>query len=377
MNILMLVPSFRKTDIEADVRSSQHPMMDYDALEQSLLRDAGAAVTFVDFSVLDACQDWRVRLATAIAGKDVGLAVLAMLRYAATSDCIFSNSESVSIPFALLTRFRGKASRRPAHVTIAHRLSTKKKQVFFKTLALHRELDHIFVYASVQYRHAIDVLGIPADKLSHIQFHADTNFYREQEDVPEVPCRVSAAGLEWRDYQTLIAAAERLPALEFRIAAASPWSKHANETDRKVLPANVTAQPYTYKALRELYASSSVVAVPLYETDFQAGITSLLEAMAMKKTIIVSRTSGQCDVIIDGKTGIYVDVGDVDGWIGVLERLISDSQLRDSLASHAQTWVQEHGSLRLWVYEISSVIIKVSKQSLGLHANFSLENGRR
>ena len=360
MNILMLVPSYRKTDIEAAVQAGTHPMMDYDALEQSLLHDSGATVTFVDFSVLDDCQDWRVRLATAIAGKDVGLAVLAMLRYSATSDCIFSNSESVSIPFALLTRLRGKATRRPAHVTIAHRLSTKKKQLFFKTLALHRELDHIFVYASIQYKIGIDVLGIPAGKLSHIQFHADTNFYREQEHVPEVPCRVSAAGLEWRDYHTLIAAAERLPGVEFRLAAASPWSKHANETDRKVLPANVTAQPYTYNALRELYASSSIVAVPLYETDFQAGITTLLEAMAMKKAIVVSRTSGQCDVIVDGKTGIYVNVGDVDGWIGVLERLISDSQLRDSLASNAQSWVQEHGSLRLWVVQISSVILKFS-----------------
>ena len=61
------------------------------------------------------------------------------------------------------------------------------------------------------------------------------------------------------------------------LAAASPWSKRANETEGRALPDNVTARAYNYRELRDLYASASFVVVPLYETDFQAGVTTILE----------------------------------------------------------------------------------------------------
>jgi hypothetical protein len=36
--------------------------------------------------------------------------------------------------------------------------------------------------------------------------------------------------------------------------------------------------------------------VPLLDVPFQAGVTTILEAMAMEKTVICSRTLGQTDV---------------------------------------------------------------------------------
>ena len=42
-----------------------------------------------------------------------------------------------------------------------------------------------------------------------------------------------------------------------------------------------------------------IVVVPLAETDFQAGVTTILEGMAMGKAVIATRTSGQVDVIED------------------------------------------------------------------------------
>ena len=37
--------------------------------------------------------------------------------------------------------------------------------------------------------------------------------------------------------------------------------------------------------------------MPLIETDFQAGVTTLLEAMAMAKPIVCTKNTGQTDVI--------------------------------------------------------------------------------
>lgn len=367
MKVTMLVPSYRKVAIAGAVQSDAHPDMDYDALERSLVTNNDADVTFVDFAALDACKDPRVLLVTKLLGQDAGLAALGFFHHSQGVDCIFSNSESISMPLSLM--FRMSTAKRPGHVVICHRLSTGKKQLFFNTLKVHKEMDRLFVYADIQRKYGTDVLGIPAEKLTHIHFHADTDFYRPDNSRQVDANQISAAGLEWRDYPTLIGAAKRLDSLDFRLAAASPWSKHTNETERTELPANVAARRYEYGELRELYGSSAVVACPLYETDFQAGITSILEAMAMGCAVVATRTTGQTDVIEDGVTGLYVDPGDVDGWCLALERLTRDTALRESLGANARAWILNHASLALWVRQISSEIAKFGVASTSWQAN--------
>ena len=44
------------------------------------------------------------------------------------------------------------------------------------------------------------------------------------------------------------------------------------------------------------------MAVPVDDVDFQAGITTILEAMAMGKPVIVTHTYGQTDVIEDRRS---------------------------------------------------------------------------
>ncbi len=56
---------------------------------------------------------------------------------------------------------------------------------------------------------------------------------------------------------------------------------------------------FDYPALRQLYARAALVVVPLDDTDFQAGVTTILEAMAMGKPVIVTHTQGQTDVVQD------------------------------------------------------------------------------
>jgi glycosyltransferase involved in cell wall biosynthesis len=86
------------------------------------------------------------------------------------------------------------------------------------------------------------------------------------------------------------------------VAAASHWSKRKNTalgTDR---PANVEVASYNYFQLRDLFARAAVIAVPVDDVDFQAGITTILEAMAMGKPVIVTHTYGQTDVIEDRRS---------------------------------------------------------------------------
>ena len=138
------------------------------------------------------------------------------------------------------------------------------------------------------------------------------------------------------------------------LAAASPWSKHKSELEGRELPPHVRAGRYEYNDLRALYAKSSFIAVPLYENDFQAGVTTILEAMAMGKPVIVTQTSGQSDVISHEQNGLYVATGSAQAWKDAITRLRNDDMLRVRLGRAARRWVEDNATLDRWVENILS-----------------------
>ena len=343
--VLALIPSYIKRGLEAEVAANTHPTMDYFALQARLGAD------LADFSSMEADCHVLVRAARRL-GRDAALAMHGFLR-AHDYQVIFSNGENVGIPLAaLLTVVR----RRPGHVLIGHRLSAKKKKLLLR--ALHSRMDAIFLYAATQETYAKDVLGIPAEKLHLIPFHADARFYHPMPDVA-VERRLSSAGLELRDYPTLIEAVRGMD-IDVRLAAASPWSKRPNETTGRKLPANVHARSYGYRELRELYATSLFIVVPLYDNDFQAGVTTMLEAMAMGKAVIVTRTSGQRDVIQDGINGICVPPGDPRALRDAIGHLIASPDQAAQLGANARRTIESEMSLDLWADRISTVIREVA-----------------
>ena len=122
-------------------------------------------------------------------------------------------------------------------------------------------------------------------------FMVDTEFFAMARVTPAPRRMICAAGLEFRDYDTLVEAVRELD-VEVVIAAASPWSKRASAVGG-TLPANVTVCKLTLFDLRQLYADARFVVVPLLETEFQAGVTTILEAMAMSKAVVCTKTSGR------------------------------------------------------------------------------------
>jgi glycosyltransferase involved in cell wall biosynthesis len=356
MKTLLLIPSVMKTGLEEAISEDRHPVMDYGALAKALRAEADGYVDLLDYSALESDRRPLLRLVRKAAGRDAALALMGFLRRR-QYEAIFTNGENVGIPLALLFK---AARRRPHHVTIGHRLSTGKKRLFFKNLRVDRQIDTIFVYAETQRDYAEKALGIPSKKLSLIAFHADQHFYRPMPNIEVDPDQICSAGLEWRDYPTLIAAVADVPHLKVKLAAASPWSKHTDETASRVLPPNVDARRYEYSALRDLYAGSNFVVVPLYENDFQAGVTTLLEAMAMGKAVIVTRTTGQKDVVTEEENGLTVAPGDVSALRQAIIRLQTDEALRERLGRNAWQWVQENATLSQWVGQMVAALHRSS-----------------
>ncbi|MBV9601233.1 MAG: glycosyltransferase family 4 protein [Chloroflexi bacterium] len=212
-------------------------------------------------------------------------------------DVIVTDGEHIGIPLALLLKVTRS---RIGHVTIGHRLTAAKKRPMFKWLKAHTHMDRVVVHSRRQYELAVDDLGIPPQRLALMPYQVDVSFWQPSEELTEQR-QVCSAGLEFRDYPTLIRAVDALD-VKVIIGAASYWSKRSNTARGEALPDNVEVSIFDYAELREVYARSAIVVVPLNEIDFQAGITTILEAMAMRKPVIVTHTGGQTDVVEDRRS---------------------------------------------------------------------------
>jgi glycosyltransferase involved in cell wall biosynthesis len=282
--ILLVISADPATDVHDEIAAGRQPRRDY-----LTLRDVLGAELLTPSTT------------TAPGGKAAALAWAAFQRRN-DNDTIFTDNEGVGLPLALL--LRSAPPGKPRHVCLSHYLSTMSKRSLFR-LGAGQRIDTLITHSTSQSRVAIETLGMPASKVALLPYFADERFWDPTLAKPDTSAScpmICSAGLEFRDYTTLIAAARNLD-VDVRIGAASHWAKHNAFGASADLPANVTVSAYNYQQLRDLYASARFVVVPLRDVDNQAGITTILEAMAMGKAVVVTRTRGQTDVIRDWRSG--------------------------------------------------------------------------
>jgi len=288
---------------ERQIAAGLYPRKDY--LE---LRDA-LGVDILDLTALD--QRRWMRLVRRVAGAAVAQALLAW-RLAPCYDAIFADHETTGFVIAALSRLRPVQGRRPRLTMIGHLLSPPGKQALVRGLRLDRVIDALVVHSTLQGRLAERTLGFQSNQVALVPYQTDERFWspREQEQEGDgdgdAPARICSVGLEYRDYETLVEAVRGLP-VELVIAAASHWSTHQGLASERPTPPNVRVASFDYAALRDLYAASLFVVVPLHDVENQAGITTILEAMAMGKAVVVSHTRGQTDVVRDRRRASRAD----------------------------------------------------------------------
>jgi L-malate glycosyltransferase len=81
-------------------------------------------------------------------------------------------------------------------------------------------------------------------------------------------------------------------------------------------------------------------------TSIREGLpVSLIEAMAARRPVVASSIGSVRDLISDGKTGLLVAPGNVDGFRAAIERLIDDSSLRQNFVERARATIEASFSL--------------------------------
>ncbi|HKC19853.1 MAG TPA: glycosyltransferase family 4 protein [Candidatus Dormibacteraeota bacterium] len=286
MRSLMLVSAPADARLRSLVDEGKRPKPEYLGLEQK-------GVELLDWSMLAPPLTKRTWLGSARHAR-------AALRRTAEVDVVFSDGEQVGVPLALGMMLRGITT---PHLVLGHRMTAPRKRPFFTRLKAQRAMSRILVHSTHQLYSIQRILDIPSEKLALVPYYADGSFWRPKRMHEER--LVVSAGREHRDYETLVRACTK-PDIDLFIADGSVHSPHAAHREPRRWPAHVKAGFADYMRLRDMYSRAAVVAVPLLQNDFQAGVTTIIEAMAMGKAVVVSATAGQKDVVEDGLTGLMV-----------------------------------------------------------------------
>jgi glycosyltransferase involved in cell wall biosynthesis len=354
MNDVLLTVSGRiEPEIEAKIARGERPRADYLAMARAFRAD------LLDYEGARRTTGRMGWLLEKVGGPNLMLA-WACFRQRKRYRVIFSDGEQVGIPLALLLKFVG-FGRRPRHLMIAHILSVGKKILFFDWLGLHTHIDRFFVYSTWQKRFIEERWGVAGERVVFTPFMVDARFFAPGQEtgtqvVPELAnhgrSMICAVGLECRDYPTLMAAVRGLE-VDVVVAAASPWSKRPDSTEGQEIPENVLVRRFSQHQLRDLYAASRFVVMPLDDVNFQAGVTAILEGMAMGKAMVCTCTPGQTDVIVEGETGRYVPPKDVAALREVIESLLDNVEEAERLGRNGRRRVEEEMSLDCYVERLS------------------------
>ncbi len=269
-------------------------------------------------------------------------------------DLVVTWAERLAYPFAFLLKI---TNRRVPHITLNSWISNPKKYKFLKLTISH--IDRILLWSSVQKNFALNNLKIPESKIEFIRKFADQKFFRPIEKDTDIIC---AVGSEMRDYPTLV---EALRGTNIPCHIATGWTRgKLYETVKalyniKELPSNITIGPKNYHELRELYARSRFVVVPILPTDTDNGLTCILESMAMGKAVICSKTVGQVDVIQDGVTGIYVPVQDPIALREAIQFLWNNPHVAKKMGMAGRKYLEEHHTFEQFIESMRIIIEKV------------------
>lgn len=344
--VLLTVSGFIPEGIATEIAAGTRPRSDY--LELA----AGLEADLIDFAGARRLTGLVGQALARIGGDGLVLAYACWL-LRRNYQVIVTDGEQVGLPLAALLH----VARGARHAMIVHVLSARKKVILMDRLHLASRIDRFIVYSTWQQNFIRTRWKLAPERVPWTPFMVDHEFFAPDKVIPRTGGRpqICAVGLERRDYPTLVAAVRGLD-VRVVIAAASPWSKQRDTSEGQELPDNVEVRRFTQFELRQLYADSEFLVMPLEPVDFQAGVTAILEAMAMTKPVLCSATPGQTDVVVEGENGRYVPPGDAEALRDAILQMLRSPEECRRLGTNARRLVEQKMSLAHYVVRLKSLV---------------------
>lgn len=229
-------------------------------------------------------------------------------------------------------------SRKPKHVVLQFIMREKTgsllsqlKYIFMK--AVFSSIYMAICSASEEAAYYKQAFHWPDRKLGFVPYHTSNKFLefsgnREEEYV-------ISAGRIFRDFKTLIDAVH-LASFKTIIIAPKNYVDRANDHNVEIME-EIPSSRY-----EQLLRSAMVVVVTLEDRKISAGQTVLLDAMALGKPVIATKTAATTDYIRHGVNGLLVDPVDSQALRKAIDQLMREPTLRKRLGAAARQDVLDY-----------------------------------
>jgi glycosyltransferase involved in cell wall biosynthesis len=199
---------------------------------------------------------------------------------------------------------------------------------------------------------------IDKEKICILDWGIDLPFYDNEKNGSAVESENSfivSAGKTERDHDTLAQAFFEIdyPLKIYCSAQSAPVV--SGLTSNITVQLNRSDSAISYAELLTEYEKAYAVAIPLTNTNSLAGLTSLLDAMAMRKAVIMTKNSRiNLDIEKEG-IGIWVDPGDIGGWRHAMNYLLAHPQEAKQMGNRGYYLCKNKYNLEIFSSNLASI----------------------
>lgn len=284
--------------------------------------------------------------------SDIYLATLSWWK-SLSHPLVFTWSERAGIPLAGYKRMTHSQGR----FVSMFQCWSAKQELAITSLGLFDSMDTIIVHCKSM-REKMTHLGVPRERIRLIHYSIDQKFFAPRPEVkPRRNVVMSIGESRSRDYDSLFEAVKGLP-LTLEVAGYGHWyAREKKSSVRSAIPDNVTMLNHLpQSALRDQYASSQFVVIPVHDMVYSAGATASMEAGSMGRAVIAFSSRGISDYIIDGETGILVEPGNVKAMREAIRSLLANPKEAKRLGDNARQRIIEELNLEAYVRKIADML---------------------
>lgn len=202
-------------------------------------------------------------------------------------------------------------------------------------------------------------LNVTEDKICLVNWGPDLTFYERHHEggnSGETPFIISA-GKSHRDHDTLAKAFAAVDChLKIYCSEKSAPSNDDLPTNVEVIFNHPEQNAISYLELLPEYRNALAVAIPLEDAGVLLGLTSLLDAMAMGKPVVMTRNRF-IDIDIEKEGfGLWVEPGDVEGWKSSLSYLLSNPERARAMGERGYRLVKTRYNIENFTSQLAKVL---------------------
>lgn len=238
-----------------------------------------------------------------------------------------------------------------------HRALKQPTNSFSKALLrfYYSGFNKMIMFSDLHVQESLSYGVIDKERVTQMQWGPDTTYYdkiikKAKETKPEPKSNYfCSTGRENRDFPTLVSAFSALPESNLRIYTTRQHGRMQNEKillqDEKATPniqvTIVESSPTLNTFLSTEMYNGTCAVISCLQFNYTVGLTSLTEAMALGKAVIVSDNPYfPIDVAKEG-VGIKVDYKDVQGWINAIKYLTDHPEIAAEMGRKGRQFIDE------------------------------------